>query len=106
MKEEFFKAHKDLAGEEALVDEIVAAHKGRGLTYNSRPEMFTAIADHARKVLTKVRTPGTTQQPPAGQAAQPARQMTPTSMGGRSGGQQQRTQRPNSAELVFGKDAR
>lgn len=97
---EFGTQYADLKEEKALIDELTAAHIGKGTKFSSKDEAFKTVAGQARSIITRMRGTSGSSVGQASQSTKPAaRQMTPTSMGGRGGSGQ--TTKKSTIEQVF-----
>lgn len=92
VKEGFFKSHTDLAGYEPLVKQTYEAVLASGQKFASLDEASKFVADRTREMLKNIGiTPAAPAALPSAQTkprttTPPARTMSPTSLGGRSGG--------------------
>lgn len=102
----FYAQNTDLKDYEPMLREIVDAARARNMKFASDQEAMKYVADTARRLLGKTvpvpgQAPGSVSNPAQTIQAPGARQMTPVSMGGRSG-QGGATPPKSTAERIFG----
>ena len=105
VKTDFFKSHTDLTGYEPLVKQTYEAVLASGQKFASVADAGKFVADRTREMLKSVGiTPTAPAAPVTGTQPRtttpPARTMSPTSMGGRSGGSP--ATKPTTMQSVWG----
>lgn len=106
IEKEFYTEHKDLTGYEEMVKQQYQLALQSGKTFASLAEASKFVADQTRSTLLSLgitpKTPIANGAPVSGKSVPQTRPMTPTSMGGKGGGNNQPTQPKSTVEQVWG----